>query len=366
MISRCRWPALAAFLAIAAVADPATAQEAPPRIILFIGDGTGVGAWTAARVAADALAVEQLPVAGLVDTREGRGRITDSAASATALAAGIHTYNGAISVGPDSQPVRTVLELAKSRGMAVGLVVTSSVTHATPAAFAAHVPDRGQQFEIARQMMGQGLDVMLGGGQRFFDPAVRSDSANLLADLRRRAAVVETAEAFRGLALDTVATLVGLFARDGMPAFDTRAPTLPEMTAAALQVLDRDPDGFFLLVEGSQPDWREHDNAPLAAVAAEVLDLDRAVAVALDYCARRPETLVIVTADHETGGLAVVEDSTGAFAARYATHDHTAALVPLFAGGPGAEGFGGMRSIDAIGRMLMDRLGRPPAEAPAR
>jgi alkaline phosphatase len=195
---------------------------------------------------------------------------------------------------------------------------------------------------------------------------VRPDSADLLGDLRRRATTVETAEAFRGLALDTVATLVGLFARDGMPAFDTRAPSLPEMTTAALRVLDRDPDGFFLLVEGSQPDWREHDNAPLAAVAAEVLDLDRAVAVALDYCARRPQTLVVVTADHETGGLAVVEDSTGAFAARYATHDHTAAMVPLFAGGPGAEGFGGMRSIDAIGRMLIDRLGRPPAKAPAR
>jgi alkaline phosphatase len=151
-----------------------------------------------------------------------------------------------------------------------------------------------------------------------------------------------------------VTALVGLLADDGMPAAAERAPTLAEMTATALAILDRDPDGFFLMVEGSQPDWREHDNRTLAAVVAEVLDLDRAIAVALDYCARHPETLVVVTADHETGGLAVVADSTGAFAAAYAGGGHTAALVPLFARGPGAERFGGLRSIDAVGRLLLD------------
>lgn len=347
--------ALAALL-LAALGAPAAAQQAPPRVILFIGDGTGVGAWTAARVSADALAVDVLPVGGLVDTREGSGKITDSAASATALAAGIHTFNGAISVGPDSQPVRTVLELAEARGMATGLVATSAVTHATPAAFAAHVVSRSRQFEIARQMVEQGIDVVLGGGRRFFDPAIRPDSADLLGALRERSTVVASAEGFRGLGLDTVAALVGLFADDGMPAEADRAPTLAEMTAAALAVLDRDPDGFFLMVEGSQPDWREHDHMPLATVAAEVLDLDRALAVALEYCERRPETLVVVTADHETGGLAVVTDSTGAWAASYAGGDHTAALVPLFARGPGAERFGGMQSIDAIGRYLQEHL----------
>jgi alkaline phosphatase len=345
-----------AALLLAAPGVPAAGQQPPPRVILFIGDGAGVGAWTAARVSADALAVDVLPVGGLVDTREGSGRITDSAASATALAAGVHTFNGAIGVGPDSQPVHTVVELAEARGMATGLVATSSVTHATPAAFAAHVVSRNQQFEIARQMAGQGIDVVLGGGRRYFDPAVRPDSVDLLGALRQRSTVVESAEALRALALDTVATLVGVFAEDGMPAAADRAPTLVEMTAAALATLDRDPDGFFLMVEGSQPDWREHDNAPLGAVAAEVLDMDRAVAVALEYCARRPETLVVVTADHETGGLAVVADSSGAFAAAYVSGDHTADLVPLFARGPGAERFGGMHSVDAIGRYLQEHL----------
>jgi alkaline phosphatase len=357
--------AVAAFL-LAAAWVPVAAQRAPPRVILFIGDGTGVGAWTAARVSADALAVERLPVGGLVDAREGSGKITDSAASATALAAGIHTFNGAISVGPDSQPVRTVLELAEARGMATGLVATSSITHATPAAFAAHVPSRSQQFEIARQMAGQGIDVLLGGGRRYFLPMVRPDSVDLVGELRRHSTVVESAEALGSLGMDTVRTLVGLFADDGMPPAAERTPTLAQMTAAALAILDRDPNGFFLMVEGSQPDWREHENDSLAAVAAEVLDLDRAVAVALDYCARRPETLVIVTADHETGGLAVVEDSTGAFAAAYVGGDHTATLVPLFAGGPGAERFGGLRSIDNVGRALQEYVTRAKVGDTAR
>ena len=353
-------------VALAPVWGPLAAQEAPPRVILFIGDGTGVGAWTAARVSADALAVDLLPVGGLVDTREGSGKITDSAASATALATGIHTFNGAISVGPDSQPVTTVLELAEARGMATGLVATSSITHATPAAFSAHVTQRDEQFEIARQMAGQGIDVLLGGGRRFFDPAVRPDSADLLGGLARRSTLVDSPAAFRALDLDSVTTLVGLFADDGMPAVADRAPTLAEMTAAALAILNRDPDGFFLMVEGSQPDWREHDNDSLAAVATEVLDLDRAVAVALEYCARHPETLLVVTADHETGGLSVVADSTGAFAAVYAGGDHTAALVPLFARGPGAERFGGMHEIDAIGRYLQESVTRTSTGPVAR
>jgi alkaline phosphatase len=250
--------------------------------------------------------------------------------------------------------------------MATGLVATSSVTHATPAAFAAHVPQRAQQFEIARQMAEHGIDVLLGGGHRFFDPAVRPDSADLIGALRHRATMVESAEAFHRLGLDSVAALIGLFADDGMPRAAERAPTLAEMTAAALAILDRDSDGFFLLVEGSQPDWRAHDNDSLAAVAAEVLDLDRAVAVALSYCRRRPETLVIVTADHETGGLSVVADSTGAFAAAYVGGDHTAALVPLFARGPRAERFGGLQTIDAIGRLLLEYVAEGAAAPTAR
>lgn len=332
----------------------AVAQAPVPRVILFIGDGAGVAAWSAARLVADSLAVERLPVVGLVDAREMGGKIPDSGASATAYACGIRTFNGAIGVGPDSQPVTTILEVAEARGMATGLVATSSVTHATPASFAAHVPDRDRQFEIARQIAGQGIDVLLGGGRRYFDPTVRRDSADLLGDMRRRHTLVDSSGQLQTLDWDTVSVLIGLFAEDGMPRAATRAPTLPEMTTAALAVLDRAPEGFFLMVEGSQPDWREHDNEVLEAVAAEMLDLDRAIAVALDYRTRHPGTLIVVTADHETGGLAVVADSTGGYAARYATTGHTGAMVPLFAVGPGAERFRGIHEMASVGQMLLE------------
>jgi alkaline phosphatase len=167
---------------------------------------------------------------------------------------------------------------------------------------------------------------------------------------------VESASGFRALQLDTVPALVGLFAYNHMPASPTRQPTLAEMTEAALTVLDRNPYGFFLMVEGSQPDWRSHDNAPLDAVVAEMLDLDYAVAAALKYREEHPETLIVVTADHETGGLALQFDSTSSLAAAYTTGGHTAAMVPLFAIGPGAERFGGMTTNDRVGRLLFERV----------
>ena len=204
--------------------------------------------------------------------------------------------------------------------------------------------------------------------------------------------------------------LFGLFADDHMPEEPLRSPTLPEMTRAALEVLDHDPDGFFLMVEGSQPDWRGHDQEPLDAIVAEMLDLDRAIEVALEYQGRNPETLIVVTADHETGGLAIQQAGTrrmltgaaaaadsararlaevrsladpelatlsdsvtlamaqlsrlmrrqarqmvdsSALVAGYASGSHTAQMVPLFASGPGAEQFGGMKENWKIGQLLM-------------
>jgi alkaline phosphatase len=396
-------------------ARQARAQELPTRVILIIGDGAGVSYWTAAAVSANELWVEHFPVMGMVDTRASDNKITDSAAAATAFSAGVMTYNGAIGVDPDSSSVTTVLEIAQRRGLATGLVATSSITHATPAAFASHVPNRGMLFEIARQLAAAEVDVILAGGRRFFDPAIRPDSLDLLSTLRARSPYVETAAELADLKTGMANTLVGFFADDHMPAEPQRSPTLPAMTRAALEVLDHDPDGFFLMVEGSQPDWRGHENGPLSAIAAEVLDLDRAVGVALEYQARHPETLIVVTADHETGGLAIQQtssrslltraaaaaDSTVArlaeasgsldrelvtladsaswyigrlsgllrrqtrlmedssvLVARYTTGSHTAQMVPLFAAGPGAEQFGGIKANWEIGELLKAAVSR--------
>jgi alkaline phosphatase len=391
----------------------ASAQDAPTRVILLIADGAGTSYWTAAAFAADDLAVKQFPVMGLVETRSSDSKVTDSAAAATAYAAGVSTYNGAIAVDPDTNSVTTVLEVAQSRGMATGLVATSSITHATPAAFAAHVADRDEEWEIARQLSEADVDVVLGGGRAYFESVYRPDQEDLLAAIGETHEIVLTPAELHAIDTDDVDRLFGLFSRAHMPSFDTRWPTLPEMTAKAIEVLDKDPDGFFLMVEGSQPDWRGHDNAPMDAVTAEMLDFDRAIAVALEYQEDNPETLIIVTADHETGGLAVqlaatrdLMASTAAAAdttaralreaapwtdaeataladsaryylarvssqlrrnarrvgsppelvARYTTGSHTAEMVPLFASGPGAERFGGIKENWRIGELLLETV----------
>lgn len=369
---RCRRMLAVSVVAVAAAGCASAAGAAgarapvavtPPKLILFIGDGVGASYWTAARFAADTLAVEAFGVVGLVDTRSSSHRVTDSAAGATVYATGVRTYNGAIGVGPDSLPRRTVLEVAEERGMATGLVATSTVTHATPASFAAHVVSRRMEAEIARQYARQEIEVILGGGREFFDGS-GAGASDLLPELLRRYTYVETAEQLRSLEPDTVRALLGLFAPGGMDrALDGRSPTLAEMTRAALRVLDRDPDGFFLMVEGSQPDWRGHDNQPLEAVAAEMLDFDRAIGAALEYQERHPETLIVVVADHETGGLAIEADRGGNLVARYTTRDHTAQMIPLFARGPGAERFGGLISNERVGELLMEAVRGAAARA---
>lgn len=391
------------------------AQEPPTRVILFIGDGAGASYWTAAAFAVDRLAVGDLPVGGLVDTRASDNKITDSAAAATAYSCGVRTFNGAIGVDPDGNAVATVLEIAQRHGLATGLVATSSVTHATPAAFASHVSDRNLEWEIARQMAAADLDVLLGGGRRFFDPASRPDSLDLLGPLRARYEYVETEADLKALRLGETRRLMGLFADAGLPPASQRSPGLPEMARAALEVLDQDPDGFFLLVEGSQPDWRGHDRGPLGDIVAEMLDLDGAIRVAREYQAKHPETLIVVTGDHETGGLAIhqtpssrlltgaaesadsvvnrlaaarsalspeltsladsaseymerlatllrrqsrsVED-TASLVARYTSGSHTAQMVPLFASGPGAAEFGGIKANWEIGVLLKAAVSR--------
>jgi alkaline phosphatase len=318
----------------------------------------GTAYWTAARFAVDALTIDSFPVVGLVDVQPVVGRIPDSAASGTSYASGIKTYNGAIGVGPDSVAAITVLELAAERGMSTGLVATSRITHATPAAFAAHVPNRQMEWEIARQIVAQRPTVVLGGGSALFDGRVRPDSLDLLGPIAAHYTFVETAEALSAVRLDTVQTLFGLFGAGHMPPAATRTPTLAEMTTAALAILDKNPRGFFLMVEASQPDWRGHGNEALEAVTAEMVDFDRAIAEALIYQRGRPETLILVTADHETGGLALQYDSTGTLSAAYTTGGHTATMIPLFASGPGAERFGGVMSNDRVGRELLELVRR--------
>lgn len=338
---------------VTAWAAPAAAQTRPARVILFLADGAGAGHWGAALTGRESLAVHEFPMSGLIDTRGADHTVTESAAGATAYATAVRSFAGALGVGPDSQPRTSVLEIAQERGMATGLVTTTYVIDATPAAFAVHGL-RSDPRNTVRQMAAKDVTVLMGGGRLVFEAVAGTDSSPvpLLLDLERRYTYVDTVTQFRALRPERVERLLGLFAERDMPLAPEREPSLAEMAKTALAVLDRNPRGFFLLVENEETDTRAHTNDALHVLVTEMLAFDDAVREGLAYQARNPETLIVVLGDHETGGLSVVTDSTGALIAGYHTGGHTAEPVPMFAKGPGAEQFTGLLTNARVGVLL--------------
>ena len=320
-------------------------------IILMIGDGMSFEQITAARIASFGrgmgLNLDSMPVTGQVITLSLSGNlITDSAASATALACGVKTLNGRVAEDKDAKPLKTILELAKELAKSTGLVVSCDVTHATPACFASHVKSRGNLWEIARQLSQAPIDVLLGGGYGYWLPgshpeSLRDDELDLLKVMRKKGATVTTdVDEFRKLDLKRVKSLVGLFARGHLEKAGERKITLPEMTEAALAILSRNPKGFFLMVEGSQIDWAGHGN-DLQYNVSETLEFDETVGVVRRFAEKEGKTLVIVTGDHETGGLSLnkASEKDMTLTAGWTTGSHTANVVPVFAYGPNAEAF---------------------------
>jgi alkaline phosphatase len=343
------------FILLLAGSIPASSQT-PRRVILFVADGAGTAHWTVARLVRAHLAVDQFPVVGLVDTRDANAIVTESSAAATSYAIGMRTFQGALGLGPDSQPRTTALERARANGMAVGLMTTTAITDATPAAFAAHYPSR-DHLEVAREMASERIDVLMGGGRHSFAAAMFHDSTTALDRLRARDTYVETAAQLRALDLDTVTTLAALLADGDLPLAPERDPSLAQMTQTALAVLNRDPQGFFLLVENEETDNQAHANRPFPTIASEMEAFDDAVRAGLEYQNAHPETLLIVLGDHETGGMSILSDSNGEPVLHYSTRGHSAAMVPLFARGPGAERFGGFIANEDVGKLLAEAVG---------
>jgi alkaline phosphatase len=359
----------------------------PRNIILFIGDGMGAAHRQAARLAAGGqLAMDRLPVQGGFYTGSANSAVTDSAAAATAMATGVKTYNGLLGMSPDQTVLTTILEQARHQGKSVGLITNTKVTHATPAGFAAHVPDRRMFTAIAGQMAAAGIDVLLGGGEDDFLPdsatgcfpgkGHRTDHRNLIEEMRKSGyTCVCGPEEFSALQPAKAGKLLGLFSDDGMER--PFAPTLADMTAKALAILGKDPDGFFLMVEGGQIDWAGHDNDAANAIG-DTLDLDRAVAVAAGFAARDGRTLLIVTADHETGGMAVSARPTGradedgpfktaddgTFYVTWETRQHTGLPVPVTACGPGSAPLQGEHENTFLHTVMKQALPEPEAANP--
>ncbi len=358
---RMKWsPALMAALLLCSVSIFAQ-EKKPKNIILFIGDGMGVPQITAGRTVKGELQLERFRELGLLITHSADSYLTDSAAGATALATGVKTYNGAIGVDMDKKPLKTVLEYAEQAGKATGLVSTSSITHATPASFAAHVDSRKKDNEIAESMSRSGVDVLIGGGLGYFLPksakdSKRDDELDLLARLAKPEQVVRTAEALR--AYSGKDKLIALLATKHMGKADERPVTLAEMTRKAIDILSQDEDGFFLMVEGSQIDWGGHANDS-EYIIMEMIDFDAAVGTGLDFAESNGETLVIVTADHETGGFALEKGSVDEHKLEkgdFTTNYHTAEMVPLFAAGPSAHLLTGIHQNTHVGKIMISLI----------
>ena len=328
----------------------------PKNIIFMIGDGMGTAQVYAALTAThDKLNIARCPVTGFVKTFSADKYITDSGAGATAYATGHKTNNGYISVSPSGEKLPTILEIAEKNGLATGLVATSAITHATPAGFIAHTSNRGNMEDIALDFLKTDIDVFIGGGYNNF--AHRKDSLNLTDSLRAHGYIV--ARDMRDVDLPTTNKLAALLADVHMPRMAAgRGNMLPDATDMALKILKRNKKGFFVMVEGSQIDWGGHDNN-LDYIVEETVDFDKAVGKALDFAAKNGETLVIVTADHETGGLGLTggDIQKGTVTGSFILKDHTAVMVPIFAYGPGSEKFSGIMDNTDVNKKCMALFG---------
>lgn len=331
-----------------------TKKKAPKNIILMIGDGMGLAQIYSGMTANGGhLFLENFVNIGFSKTYSSDKYVTDSAAGATALSTGIKTYNGAIGVDSDKKPVTHLIELAEKKGMRTGLVSTSSITHATPASFIAHADSRKSFDDIALDFLKTDIDVFIGGGKKYFEN--RKDGKNLSQELKDKGYQVM----YNIEEIQTVKSgkLAGLTAEDHNKPMPERGDMLVPATQTAINILSKSKKGFFLMVEGSQIDFKAHKN-DTPGVVLEMLDFDKAIGAALEFAAKDGETLIIITADHETGGMTLLDGDykTGKVVAKYTTEGHSGISVPIFAFGPSSEDFRGFMENTEIAKKMMQLL----------
>lgn len=327
----------------------------PRNVILFIGDGMGLShVYAAYTVNKGNLNIMRFPYTGFSKTYSSSGYITDSGAGATAIACGKKTYNGAIGLDSDSLPCKTILEYAEEHGLSTGLISTSAITHATPASFIAHQKGRELYENIALDFLNTDIDVFIGGGGYYFTH--RSDSADLVTRLKDRGYDVFLYPSSYSLENSSKAAVFTTPVHNPRIS-EGRGNMLPDATEQAIELLHKNKKGFFLMVEGSQIDWGAHSN-DIKYVVEEVTDMDNAIEKALAFAEQDGHTLVVVTADHETGGLSILNGDmkAGTVEVKFSTTDHTGIMVPVYAYGPGAENFSGIYENTSIFYKLMSFL----------
>lgn len=325
---------------------PLSAQKHPKNVIFLIGDGMGIAQIYAGMVAnGNRLSLERCKYSGFSKTYSANNFTTDSGAGGTALACGVKTKNGMIGMNPDSVAVQSILELAHKNNLSTGIVVACAVTHATPASFIAHQINREMYDEIAADYLKTDINVFIGGGRKCFED--RTDGRNLIDELKEKK--YQIAYNLDEVKAIKAGKLAGLLYEDQNPGMPERGTMLPDASVAAINILSTNKKGFFLMIEGSQIDWACHDNN-LGQVIKEVLDFDQTIGRVLDFAKKDGNTLVIVTADHETGGMAILNGQFGSdkLNASFAAKNHSGVPVPVFAYGPGAENFSGFMENDSF------------------
>ena len=365
------------FFAVLLVAAGCCSQkeEAVKNVIYLIGDGMGIGSVSTLLTLTDSCGFEmENPAIGLSETYSVDNYATDSAASGTALATGTKTNNGAMGMGPDGEDLESVLNVAENLGKKTGIVVNLGVVEATPGAFYAYVKSRNEKYTIAEQMTECGVDVVIGGGMNFFNE--RPDSPDLIAKMKNDgydiytdwAEIAKTESGkFVGLLPNEIlhrrnttgtqasgdergaACEAALMAADDGLVDLTDASIRPEeylekAVSKALGTLSRTSDnGYFLMIESGIIDGYNHNNDP-EGLKEEMLEFNATLTMLVKYVASHPNTLLVVTADHDTGGVGITygNRSTEEMSLVYTGHGHTGNMVPIFAWGAGKENFRGI------------------------
>ena len=332
--------------------------EKPKNIILLIGDGMGLGQIHAGMTANKGdLNMLTFPVSGLNRTKSADAYITDSGAGATALSTGKKTNNYRIALGINNEPLKTILEYAEEKGLSTGVISTSSITHATPAAFLSHNINRDNEEEIAVDIMNSNAEIIIGGGRIYFTE--RRDQLNLLDSMQSLGyGVYESLEDVNTSEHNKIIALTALKHNKKMT--EGRGNMLLQAAEIAIEKLSENGKGFFLMIEGSFIDKACHENDK-DYLLQEVLDFDKVTGFIKSFAEKNGETLVIVTADHETGALSIINGNyeTGEVELHFAkkggtTNEHCGIMVPVFAYGPASLEFTGVYENTEIFQKMMN------------
>ena len=312
-------------------------QKKSPNIILMIGDGMGLTQISSGMYANDnSTALEQFDYIGLSKTASFDKLITDSAASGTAMASGIKTNNKVLGISPDNIHQKSILEICKEKGYKTALIATSSIVHATPASFYAKENSRYNYENIALQLRNHNIDIFIGGGSKYF--TTRKDERNLINEMSEYEFIKSLDELEK-----SISTKFGYFTYFDEPPsiLNGRPANLDRITRTILNKLSLNKSPFIVVIEGSQIDWGGHDNDS-KMVLSEFIDFDSAIKEALEFAKNDGNTLVVVTADHETGGMSLNGGEINNVNIKFNTKSHTGTMVPVFSFGPSSETFSGI------------------------